>query len=103
MIDHAHSLQGISVSTRLSCLSIRLQIPFTSDYKLLSGTHAPFVSVTLPPFILHFSVVRFGRRKLAPAALGSCVPRTRASDVLASYALRASLKQQKSKHLFFWR
>jgi hypothetical protein len=100
MIDHPFSLQGMSTLASPHVSLVRLPT------KELSGTHAaPFVSVTLPFFFLHFSVIRFRRRKLVPAALVR-VPGARASDVLASHTCRQH-QQQESKHLFigvdfFW-
>ena len=83
----------ISVSTCLCCPSVRLPT------KERSGTHAaPFVSVSLSFFFLHFSVIRFGRRKLAPAALAR-VPGARASDVLASHTCQHYQQQNTNIYL----
>jgi hypothetical protein len=61
MIDHAYSLQDMSTlaSPYVSCPSVRLPTKELSERML-------DLSQSLFP---HFSVIRSGRRKLAPAAL----------------------------------
>lgn len=65
MVDHAYSLQGMSTlaSPHVSLASLTVCLQRNFQERMLHLSQSFF------PFFLHFSVIRFGRRKLAPAAL----------------------------------